>query len=63
MLKKGQRVFGNNGKGKGEGMGKMGGKNNKRGKGKGYGGEENDDSVGPKFYKLPVPTLPPKKGQ
>lgn len=57
MLRKGQRVMGSGGKGKGKGKGKGSGKS---GKGKTGGGDEGDDSVGPKFYKMPPVQLPRK---
>ena len=71
LIKKGQRVLGENkggvkGDGKGSGKGKGNGKGKGReGSGTGQngttgGGEENDDSVGPKFYVMPEIELPAK---
>lgn len=61
LLRQGKRVMGENRKGKG-GAGK-GTRKGKQGKGgKLGGGDEGDDSVGPKFYVMPPVQLPQKRG-
>ncbi len=62
LIRQGKRVKGTNKKGKGRGKH---GKGRGRGKGNGKGGstgggEDNDDSVGPKFYIMPPIKLPEK---
>lgn len=59
MLKKGRRVMGTNGK-KGKSKGKTGHAARHDKKGNIGGGEEGDDSVGPKFYIMPPVKLPQK---
>lgn len=65
LLKQGKRVMGSNGKGgKGKGKGKAGvrGRPGQGKSGTTGGGEESDDSVGPKFYIMPPVKLPSKDG-